>query len=94
MVICSPGRISLGQQLAEQVKPADAHVCDAGLTAMPEEAYRRVMAEIESEKCDGIIAIGGGSPFGLLKNAAGPPHPPPLARGTNHSGSERGANWL
>lgn len=93
MVICSPGRISLGQQLAEQVKPADAHVCDAGLTAMPEEAYRRVMAEIESEKCDGIIAIGGGSPVGLLKAAAAHTKLPAIAVVTSYSGSEMAANW-
>ena len=93
MVICSPGRIHLGQELADQIKPAKAHVCDAGLTAMPEEAYRRVMAEIEAEKCDGIIAVGGGSPVGLLKAAAAHALLPAIAVVTSYSGSEMAANW-
>lgn len=93
IVICSPGRIALGQQLAEQIKPVDAHVCDAGLTGMPERAYRRVMAEIESETCDGIIAIGGGSPIGLLKAAAAHTTLPAIAVVTSYSGSEMAANW-
>lgn len=93
IVICSPGRIALGQQLAEQVKPAKAHVCDAGLTAMPEEAFRRIMAELEAEDCDGIIAIGGGSPVGLLKAAAAHTKLPAIAVVTSYSGSEMAANW-
>lgn len=93
IVICSPGRVALGQQLAEQVKPASAHVCDAGVTAMPEESFQRVMAGIASEKCDGIIAIGGGSPVGLLKAAAAHSHLPAIAVVTSYSGSEMAANW-
>ncbi|MDA1326728.1 MAG: maleylacetate reductase [Proteobacteria bacterium] len=93
IIICSPGRIKVGQQLAHQISPINAHVCDAGLTAMPEEAYSRVMAEIESEKCDGIIAVGGGSPVGLLKAAAAHAHLPGIALVTSYSGSEMAANW-
>jgi len=93
MVICSPGRIALGRRLADMIAPIDAHVCDAGLTAMPEEAYRRVMDEIESEKCDGIVAVGGGSPVGLLKAAAAHSHLPAIAVVTSYSGSEMAANW-
>ena len=93
IVICSPARVALGQQIAEQVKPAQAHVCDAGLTAMPEESFQRVMAELESEACDGIIAIGGGSPVGLLKAATAHSHLPAIAVVTSYSGSEMAANW-
>ena len=93
MVICSPARIAIGQQLADQIAPIKAHVCDAGLTAMPEEAYSRVMAEIKSEKCDGIVAVGGGSPVGLLKVAAAHAHLPGIAVVTSYSGSEMAANW-
>ena len=93
MIICSPGRIGVGRQLADQIGPDKAHVCDAGLTAMPEQAYSRVMAEIESEKCDGIIAVGGGSPVGLLKAAAAHAHLPGIAVVTSYSGSEMAANW-
>ena len=93
IVICSPGRIALGETLADLVKPARAHVCDAGLTAMPEEAFQRVMAEIESEKCDGIIAVGGGSPVGLLKAATAHTLLPAIAVVTSYSGSEMAANW-
>jgi alcohol dehydrogenase class IV len=60
---------------------------------MPEQAYSRVMAEIESEKCDGIIAVGGGSPVGLLKAAAAHAHLPGIAVVTSYSGSEMAANW-
>ena len=93
MIICSPGRVGIGRQLADQITSAKAHVCDAGLTAMPEEAYTRVMAEIESENCDGIIAVGGGSPVGLLKAAAAHAHLPAIAVVTSYSGSEMAANW-
>jgi maleylacetate reductase len=93
MVICSPGRIGIGQKLAEQIGSDKAHVCDAGLTAMPEEAHNRVMAELESEKCDGIVAVGGGSPVGLLKAAAAHAHLPAIAVVTSYSGSEMAANW-
>jgi len=93
MIICSPGRVAVGHQLADLVEPGKAHVCDAGLTAMPEEAYSRVMAEIVSEECDGIIAVGGGSPVGLLKVAAAHAHLPGIAVVTSYSGSEMAANW-
>jgi len=93
MVICSPGRIAVGQQLADLIGSDKAHVCDAGLTAMPEEAHNRVMAELESEKCDGIVAVGGGSPVGLLKAAASHAHLPGIAIVTSYSGSEMAANW-
>lgn len=93
IVICSPGRVAMGQQIAEQIKPVDAHVCDAGLTGMPEKSHNRVMAEIQSEACDGIIAIGGGSPIGLLKAAAAHTKLPGIAVVTSYSGSEMAANW-
>jgi len=93
ILICSPGRIDLGRQLADGIAPIVAHVCDAGVTAMPEEAYRRVMDEIEAQKCDGIIAVGGGSPVGLMKAAAAHAHLPAIAVVTSYSGSEMAANW-
>jgi len=93
MIICSPGRIGVGRQLADQIGPDKAHVCDAGLTAMPEQAYSRVMSEIESQKCDGLVAVGGGSPVGLLKAAAAHAHLPGIAVVTSYSGSEMAANW-
>lgn len=93
VIICSLGRVALGRELAERIAPVDAHVCDAGVTAMPEDAFGRVVTEIESEKCDGIVAVGGGSPIGLLKAAAAHTRLPAIAVVTSYSGSEMAANW-
>jgi len=93
IVICSPGRANLGRQLVDLVKPARAHLCDAGLTAMPEDAFQRVMAEMKSVDSDGIIGVGGGSPIGLLKAAAAHTLLPAIAVVTSYSGSEMSANW-
>ena len=93
ILICSPGRVALGRQLADQIAPIKAHVCDAGVTAMPEAAFRRVMEEIEARKCDGIIAVGGGSPIGVMKAAAAHTRLPAIAVVTSYSGSEMAANW-
>jgi alcohol dehydrogenase class IV len=93
VVICSPGRIELGRKLAGLLAPAQAHVCDAGLTAMPKEAFDRLMGEIEQTKADGIVAVGGGSPIGLLKAAGAATQLPSIAVVTSYSGSEMAPNW-
>ncbi len=93
VVICSPGRVALGRRLAELLAPAKAHVCDAGLTGMPKEAFERLMTEIDRTGADGIVAIGGGSPIGLLKAAGAATKLPSIAVVTTYSGSEMAPNW-
>ena len=93
VVICSPGRLSLGRRLAGLLAPATAHVCDAALTGMPGESFARLTREIEATGADGIVAVGGGSPIGLLKAAGAATKLPSVAVVTTYSGSEMAPNW-
>jgi alcohol dehydrogenase class IV len=93
VVICSPGRLALGQKLAGLLAATGAQVCDAGLTGMPRESFARLMSEIEETTADGIVAVGGGSPIGLLKAAGAATKLPSIAVVTSYSGSEMAPNW-
>ena len=93
LVICSPGRAALGERIAGLLAPARAHLCDAALTGMPYEAFDRVKREIAGTGADGMVAVGGGSPIGLLKAAAAATRLPAIAVVTSYSGSEMAANW-
>ncbi len=93
LILCSAARRDdVGHAMAGFEQGATI-LCDASLPNMPREAYERVMAEIEAEGADGIVAFGGGSPIGLGKALAAKTGLALIAVATTYSGSERAANW-
>jgi maleylacetate reductase len=67
--------------------------CDAAGQNMPRDAFERILATLKEQKADGLIVVGGGSPIGLAKAAAGTTRLPYIAVVTTYSGSEMAPRW-
>lgn len=104
VVLCSPGRVELGQLLAGAIRNTvgtsggDSDATCAGVIAkavmhVPREVAEETIAEVKRLGADGCVSIGGGSAIGLGKAIALELGLPTVAIPTTYAGSELTTMW-
>jgi maleylacetate reductase len=93
MVLCSKSRADFARRVTASIVDRCVTFCDASAPNMPREVFERIVDDIERQKLDGFVVIGGGSPIGLAKAAAATTKIPYIAVVTTYSGSEMAARW-
>ena len=93
VILCSPARTGLAEEIAAAIGGNRAAVSPASLPNMPQSAYDRLSADAAATGAEAVIALGGGSPIGLGKAWAAETEKPLLAVVTTYSGSEMASNW-
>lgn len=93
VVICSPGRRAVAEELVGHLGRDVATTCDAARPNIPESALEAVADAIRVSGASGFAVIGGGSPIGLAKAVAAATRLPFIAVPTTYSGSELASNW-
>jgi maleylacetate reductase len=93
LILCSPGRAAVAQELADLVGGNRAAVSPVSAEGMPQEAYDLLKADVARTGAEGLVALGGGSPIGLAKVWAAETEQPMVALVTTYSGSEMQNNW-
>jgi alcohol dehydrogenase class IV len=93
LVLCSKTRVDFAKRVIAPVADRCAGFCDAAGQNMPRDAFERILATIKESNADGFIVVGGGSPIGLAKAAAGTTRLPYIAVVTTYSGSEMAPRW-
>ncbi|MGH7932777.1 MAG: iron-containing alcohol dehydrogenase [Candidatus Binataceae bacterium] len=67
LILCSPGRRRLAQQVAGEFAGGRARIYDQALRDIPVVAVHDARMEALRRRADGLVAIGGGSTIGLAK---------------------------
>jgi len=93
LIVTTPGRKKLGEELAGRLGPKAAGVFGAAVMHVPAETAEAGRAEAARLQADCYIAIGGGSATGLAKAIAVETGNPILAIPTTYSGSEMTPTW-
>ncbi|HXU19777.1 MAG TPA: maleylacetate reductase [Verrucomicrobiae bacterium] len=93
LILTTPGRKKLGEELAWRLGPKAAGVFGAAVMHVPAETAEAGRAEAARLQADCYIAIGGGSATGLAKAIAVETGNPILAIPTTYSGSEMTPTW-
>ncbi|MEK9644261.1 MAG: iron-containing alcohol dehydrogenase [Alphaproteobacteria bacterium] len=93
LILCSPGRAAIAQELADSVGDNRAAVSPVSTEGMPQDAYDLLKADVERTGAEALVALGGGSPIGLGKAWAAETGHPMVAVVTTYSGSEMQNNW-
>jgi maleylacetate reductase len=93
LVLCSKTRADFAKRVTAPVADRIVGFCDAAGQNMPKDAFERIVADIKRHSADGFIVVGGGSPIGLAKAAAGTTRLPYIAVVTTYSGSEMAPRW-
>jgi maleylacetate reductase len=93
LVLCSKTRADFAKRVTAPVADRIVGFCDAAGQNMPKDAFERILADIKRHSADGFIVVGGGSPIGLAKAAAGTTRLPYIAVVTTYSGSEMAPRW-
>src|SRR4029077_16799472 len=93
MVLCSRSRADFARRVTASIADRCVTLCDASAPNMPRAVFEQIVGDIERQKLDGFVVIGGGSPIGLAKAAAAATKIPYIAVVTPFSGWERGARW-
>ncbi|HEY6441793.1 MAG TPA: iron-containing alcohol dehydrogenase, partial [Candidatus Acidoferrales bacterium] len=88
LILTTPGRKKLGEELAARLGTKAAGVFSAAVMHVPAETAEAGRAEASRLQADCYIAIGGGSATGLAKAIAVVTGNPILAIPTTYSGSE------
>jgi maleylacetate reductase len=90
-LVIAPPRLTHAarQLLGERV----ARVIDDAVMHVPAPRAAEALAAARAAQCDGLVALGGGSPIGLAKAVARETGLPILAVPTTFSGSEGTAIW-
>ncbi len=71
LVLCSKTRVEFAKHVTAPVADRIVGLCGAAGQSMPRDAFERILADIKQHNADGFIVVGGGSPIGLAKAAAG-----------------------
>ncbi len=93
LILTTPGRKKLGEELAARLGAKAAEVFSAAVMHVPAETAEAGRAEASGLQADCYIAIGGGSATGLAKAIAVVTGNPILAIPTTYSGSEMTPTW-
>jgi maleylacetate reductase len=93
IVLCSKTRAEFAERVTAPIAERIAGFCNTGGQNMPREAFEKVLLELRTQKADGFVVVGGGSPIGLAKAAAATTKLPYIAVVTTYSGSEMAARW-
>ena len=88
MVISTAGRADQGRSVAKLLSHRVGAVCDAARMHTPVAVTEQVLATVERERIDGLVAVGGGSAIGLAKAVALRTDLPQIAIPTTYAGSE------
>jgi maleylacetate reductase len=93
LVLCSKTRADFAKRVTVPIADRIVGFCDAAGQNMPKDAFERILADIKHHNADGFVVVGGGSPIGLAKAAAGTTRLPYIAVVTTYSGSEMAPRW-
>jgi len=93
LIIATPGRRKLANDLAARLGAKAAGVFDRAVMHVPIENAKEARAEAERLRADGYIAVGGGSATGVAKAIAAETGRPILCIPTTYSGSEMTPTW-
>jgi maleylacetate reductase len=93
LVLCSKTRTDFAKRVTAPIADRIVGFCEAAGQNMPRDAFERILATIKEHKADGFVVVGGGSPIGLAKAAAGTTRLPYIAIVTTYSGSEMAPRW-
>jgi alcohol dehydrogenase class IV len=93
LILTTPGRKKLGEELAARLGSKAAGVFAGAVMHVPAEIAEAGRAEAARLNADCYIAIGGGSATGLAKAIAVVTGNPILAIPTTYSGSEMTPTW-
>ena len=93
LVLCSPGRSGLGEEIAEGLGDRAVGVLAQARMHVPVELARRARQLAVDVGADGCVAVGGGSAIGLGKAIALEIGLPVVAVPTTYSGSEMTPVW-
>ena len=93
LILTTPGRKKLGEELAAHLGANAAGVFSGAVMHVPAETAEAGRAEASRLQADCYIAIGGGSATGLAKAIAVVTGNPILAIPTTYSGSEMTPTW-
>lgn len=88
LVVTTPGRASLGDQIAAVIGDRCVGLLPEAVTQVPIELARRGWDKATSVGADCLVAVGGGSATGLCKGIAYESGLPIIAVPTTYSGSE------
>ena len=93
LVLCSPGRSGLGEEIADGLGDRAVGVLAQARMHVPVELARRARQLAVDVGADGCVAVGGGSAIGLGKAVALETGLPVVAVPTTYSGSEMTPVW-
>jgi maleylacetate reductase len=93
LIVTTPGRTELGEQMANRLGAKAVGVFGRAVMHVPAEAAERGRSEAARLAADSYVAIGGGSAIGLAKAIAATTGFPILAIPTTYSGSEMTSTW-
>jgi maleylacetate reductase len=93
LIVATPGRRKLANDLAARLGAKAAGVFDRAVMHVPLENAKEARAEAERVRADGYIAVGGGSATGVAKAIAAETGRPILSIPTTYSGSEMTPTW-
>ncbi len=93
LVICTPGRKSLGDAIGAHLGSAAVAVHAAAQMHVPVESVDEALALAARARVDGYVAVGGGSATGLAKAMALRVDLPYVALPSTYAGSEMTPIW-
>jgi maleylacetate reductase len=93
LLIATPGRKRLAEELAARLGPKSVGVFDRAVMHVPVETAEAGRAEAARLHADSYVAIGGGSATGLAKAIALISGHPILCIPTTYAGSEMTSTW-
>ena len=87
-IVTTPQQRAVGQMLVDQLGPLAGAIFDGATMHTPSDVTAVALAMLNAEKCDALLAIGGGSTIGLSKALALRTGLPQVAIPTTYAGSE------
>ncbi len=93
LVVCSPGRASMGRQLSSSLGDRSIGVIAEARKHVPIAVADQVRATAAECGADGVVAVGGGSAIGLAKAIALAHGATIIAVPTTYAGSEMTPIW-
>ena len=88
LVLATPQQVDEAETLAGRIGPRAAGVFGGARMHTPVEVTAEAMRQVEAERIDGLVAVGGGSTTGLSKAIALRTDLPQIVVPTTYAGSE------